>query len=238
MTEPREPYSAGWASDLPTFRGAAPRVVCLRLQDFVRDAGPEQVDAWARWVPALQTEADALLAAHDPARDSTAILEYQLPRDLRRPDVIVLEQGVVVVLELKGRPDATRAGLDQVLAYARDLRTYHAACHTRPVVPVLVVPGAANAAKVVDGAWVVGPRGVHALLGELARTLSGPPLRLDAFLADDAYEPLPSIVQAARALFERLIIAPEFTDFLTLPAYDALLNPAEATLSRTTEEQP
>lgn len=203
MTEPREPYSAGWASDLPTFRGAAPRVVCLRLQDFVRDAGPEQVDAWARWVPALQTEADALLAAHDPARDYTAILEYQLPRDLRRPDVIVLEQGVVVVLELKGRPDATRAGLDQVLAYARDLRTYHAACHTRPVVPVLVVSGAANAAKVVDGAWVVGPRGVHALLGELARTLSGPPLRLDAFLADDAYEPLPSIVQAARALFER-----------------------------------
>ena len=42
----------------------------------------------------------------------------------------------------------------------------------------------------------------------------------------------------ARALFERLIVAPEFTDFLTLPAYDALLNPAESNLSRTTEEQP
>jgi hypothetical protein len=36
-----------------------------------------------------------------------------------------------------------------------------------------------------------------------------------------------------------LIVAPEFTDFPDFAAaYDALLNPAEATLSRTTEEQP
>lgn len=201
MANPPAPERAGWASDLPTFRGTAPRVVCLRLQDFVRGCGVEQTDAWKRWVPDLQTEAGALLAVHEPAREYTAILEYQLPRDLRRPDVIVLEQGVVVVLELKGRPDATRAGLDQVLAYARDLCTYHAACHARPVVPVLVVSGGPAEATAVDGAWVVGPRGVHAVLARIARTLSGPPLALDAFLADDAYEPLPSIVQAARALF-------------------------------------
>lgn len=194
--------SAGWASDLPTFRATAPRVVCLRLQDFVRDCGLEQTEAWKRWVPDLQAEVGALLEVHDPAREYTAILEYQLPRDLRRPDVIVLEQGVVVVVELKGRPDATRAGLDQVLAYARDLRAYHAACHGRPIVPVLVVSSGPEEARPVDGAWVVGPRGLHAVLAHIARTLCGPALSLDAFLAEDAYEPLPSIVQAARALFE------------------------------------
>lgn len=64
---------------------------------------------------------------------------------------------MVVVLELKGRPDATRAGLDQVLAYARDLRTYHASCHARPVVPVLVVSGGPTEATNVDGAWVPNP---------------------------------------------------------------------------------
>jgi hypothetical protein len=176
--------------------------VRLSLQDFVPDAGPDQLRAWDHWIPDLQTEAGTLVREHAPAREYTAILEYQLPRDLRRPDVIVLEQGLVVVLELKGSPAATRAGLDQVLAYARDLRAYHAECHDRPVVPVLVVSTADAATRVTDGAWVVGPHGVHALLEHLARTLSGPPLAFDAFLREDAYEPLPSIVQAARRLFE------------------------------------
>lgn len=203
MSDPKDfPERAGWVSDLPTFHGAEPRVVRLRLGDFVRDAGPEQVRAWDHWIPNLQTEVGALLSSHRPAREFSAILEYQLPRDFRRPDVLVLEQGLVVVLELKGNPTATRAGLDQVLAYARDLRTYHAECHDRPVVPVLVISAASTEPTAIDGAWVVGPRGVHALLERLARTLSGPPLSVADFLREDAYEPLPSIVQAARRLFE------------------------------------
>ena len=51
----------------------------------------------------------------------TAILEYELPRDSRRPDVIVLERGCVAVLELKGALNASRAALDQAFGYARDL---------------------------------------------------------------------------------------------------------------------
>jgi hypothetical protein len=166
----------------------------------VRDAGADQIRAWDHWIPDLQTEADALLTVEDAARYFTAILEYRLPRDSRRPDVIVLEQGIVVVVELKGRPEATTAGLDQVLAYARDLRAYHAACHDRPVVPVLVPASGAPVPRCIDGAWVVGPRGLHALLAELVRKLSGPPLDVAAFLSDDAYQPLPTLVEAARRL--------------------------------------
>jgi len=51
----------------------------------------------------LQRECRELVAAYDAARTYTAILEYELPRESRRPDVIVLENGVVVVLELKGK---------------------------------------------------------------------------------------------------------------------------------------
>ena len=201
MSEDSKPY-AGWVSDLPTFRGTAPRVIRLRLCDFVRDASPEQVRAWDRWIPDLQQESAALLDVVEAARGYTTILEYELPRDSRRPDVIVLEHGIVVVLELKGRPDTQRAGLDQVLAYARDLRAYHGACHDRPVVPVLVLSAADGAARTVDDAWVVGPRGVHGLLAQLGRQLAGPPLDPTEFLRPDAYAPLPSIVQAARHLLE------------------------------------
>lgn len=202
MTTPSSSYRAGWISDLPTFRSTDARTVRLRLHDFIRDAGVEQVRAWDYWIPGLQTEVGQLLSARVEAHEYTAVLEYELPRDFRRPDVIVLEQGVVVVLELKGRPTATRAGLDQVLAYARDLRAYHAACHGRPVVPVLVISGADTSPREEDGAWIVGPRGVHGLLERISQTIRAPALDLDSFLCNDAYEPLPSIVQAARQLFE------------------------------------
>jgi len=174
----------------------------MQLSKFVQNAGAEQLRAWDHWIPALQREASELLHVHESARRYTAILEFELPRDLRRPDLIVLEQGVVIVLELKGRPSATRAGLDQVIAYARDLRAYHAACHERPVVPVLVISGASDNPELVEDAWVVGPNGVDRLLLRFAQQFVVSPLPVADFLREDAYEPLPSIVQAARRLFE------------------------------------
>ena len=193
---------AGWVSDLPTFYGTPPNVVRLRLEAFVDNPGAELISSWEGWVPQIQREAGALLQVHEPAREYTAILEYELPRDLRRPDVVILESGVVVVLELKGPRTSLRAGVDQVLAYARDLRAYHRECIERPVVPVLVRAVEPAEPRDVDGAWVVGPRGVHGLLNHLARKLAAPRLPPDAFLAADAYCPMPTIVQAARELFQ------------------------------------
>jgi hypothetical protein len=45
----------------------------------------------------------------------------------------VLENGVVVVLELKGKAVPSQADIDQVFAYARDLMAYHRDCADRPV---------------------------------------------------------------------------------------------------------
>jgi hypothetical protein len=122
----------GWLSDLPRFYGTEPRVVRLRLEQFVRDAGPDQVRAWDDSIPCLQRECRELVDAYDAARTYTAILKYELPREARRPDVIVLENGVVVVLELKGKAVPSQADIDQVFAYARDLRSYHRDCADRP----------------------------------------------------------------------------------------------------------
>src|SRR5439155_27143899 len=120
--------TCGWHSDLPTFTVSAPRAICLRLEEFVSDAGPEQVRAWSRSIPWLQRECREVIRRENTARGWDAILEYELPREARRPDLIVLESGVVVVLELKGRKAPSQADLDQVFAYARDLRAYHADC--------------------------------------------------------------------------------------------------------------
>lgn len=197
------PDGCGWRSDLPTFAGTPPRVVRLSLADFVREAGDEQVRAWDAAIPWLQRESDSLVRCHEPAREFTAILEYELPRELRRPDVIVLENGLVAVLELKGKEVPSPADVDQVAAYARDLRCYHAECEGRTVRAVLVPTRADGSRRERDGVTIVGPSGVHALLLEFARDSTGAPLSAEAFLRPDAYAPLPTLVRAARDLFTK-----------------------------------
>lgn len=172
----------GWRSPLPDFYGAEPRVVRLSLERFVRDAGVEQLRAWSADIPWLQEECRSLVRCDDEAKTFTAILEYELPRESRRPDVILLENGTILVMELKGKAAPTRADLDQVSAYARDLRCYHVECADRPVVPVLVPTRADSLETTIDDVRVAGPRGLHQLLLRITTELSGPPITPEAFL--------------------------------------------------------
>ena len=192
----------GWQSSLEAFSRSEPRVVRLRLQQFVTDASPEQIRAWDQSIPWLQRECRELEVRDVGAREYTAILEYELPRDSRRPDVIVLERGCVAVLELKGALHASQAAIDQAMGYARDLRAYHAACADRSVTPALLVRGGGPTPVERDGVYVVGPEGLDALLEALSAD-GAPIVDAEEFLALDAYAPLPTIVQAARELFHR-----------------------------------
>jgi hypothetical protein len=192
----------GWQSDLDTFSKSVPRIVRGRLNDFVPDASPEQIRAWDQSIPWLQRECRELTARDAAAGEYTAILEYELPRDFRRPDVIILEHGCVAVLELKGYPYATQAAIDQALGYARDLAAYHAACAGCIVTPVLLIRTSNPTPAIQDGVYIVAPEALDSLLQEFSKK-SEPTVSVEAFLALDAYAPLPSIVQAARELFNK-----------------------------------
>lgn len=121
-----EPESAraryGWESDFPTFSEAEPRVVRISLQEFLTDAGDSQIHAWDDSIPKIQVEVGEVVEIDELAQQYTAILEYELPLESRRPDVVLLVNGAVVVLELKGKTEPEQADLDQAAAYARDLR--------------------------------------------------------------------------------------------------------------------
>ncbi len=73
-----------------------------QLESYVTNAGQSQVRAWDDSIPKLQQEVNEILLLDQLAAKYVAILEYELPMDLRRPDVILLIAGAVVVLELKG----------------------------------------------------------------------------------------------------------------------------------------
>ncbi|MEM2870039.1 MAG: hypothetical protein QW379_06435 [Thermoplasmata archaeon] len=93
----------GWHASFEEFCRARPAVVRNTLREFIRDASGSQLSAWDTSIPVLQrqirvmTETDACASGYDN------ILEYQLPMESRRPDVILLGNRAIVVLEDDGR---------------------------------------------------------------------------------------------------------------------------------------
>lgn len=199
MSEEQARY--GWGSSFPNFSRTPARVIRGRLEAFVRDAGERQVRAWDESIPPLQREVDEVLAVNEDAGIYSAILEYELPLESRRPDVILLAKSAVVILELKGKQMPSQADLDQASAYARDLRCYHRECECRPVVPIVVPTQAKGYVGTQFGVRISGPDAIDGLVDELEETPDLPPLTREQFLDESAYRPLPSLVKAARELF-------------------------------------
>lgn len=200
MTENRA--RCGWESDFPSFQNTPAARVRERLQSFVTDVSPEQVRAWNESIPPLQSEVAEVLRANAAAQHYSAILEYELPMESRRPDVVLLIGAGVMVLELKGKLAPSQADLDQASAYARDLRCYHRECHSREVVPVLVPTRARGYVRQEGGVHVAGPDALDELIGRLTTREGAPMVDRARFLDESAYCPLPTLVEAARELMQ------------------------------------
>lgn len=199
---PERSDAAGWSSSLRRFREVPATYVAGSLHSFVRDASIEQIRAWDASIPRLQAEAGEIAAQTVESGGWSAILEYKLPMEARRPDVVLLLGGPVLVLELKGKSRIERVDVDQAAAYARDLKGYHRECADREVVPVLVLVDGEGYLADESGVHVVGPDVLDQLAdAETARNPSQP-VDLDRFLAPTAYRPLPTLVEAARELLE------------------------------------
>ena len=198
----REEAGHGWASSFPEFRSTPAVRIRGSLQDFLRDVSSEQIRAWDLSIPPLQREVSEVLLDDSGATNYTAILEYELPLEFRRPDVVLLMGGAVLVLELKGRGHANRADIDQAAGYVRDLRAYHRECADRPVHGAVVLTDASGYIGSDAGIHVIGIDAVDALAHQLdvhdAKAIVVP----GRFLASDAYRPLPSLIESARSLFE------------------------------------
>ena len=198
----RDEAGHGWASSFPKFQSTPAVRIRGSLQDFLRDVSSEQVRAWDLSIPPLQREVREVLLDDSLAADYTAILEYELPLEFRRPDVVLLMGGAVLVLELKGRRHANRADIDQAAGYVRDLKAYHRDCADRPVHGAVVLTEANGYIGADAGIHVLGIDAVDSLAQQLDVHDAQAIVMPSRFLASDAYRPLPSLVESARVLFE------------------------------------
>ena len=192
---------AGWSGTIPTFIGADTTAIREALQEFVKDAGDSQIRAWRDSIPQLKKVLTRYLGENVDENNGT-VLEYALPMEQgRRPDVIVLDNGLVVVLEFKGYGSVKKEDIDQVSSYARDLRHYHSMCKDRDVIPVLVPLQFRGPWLKENDVTVCGPDLLPGLLHQITASSSSSPLNSEEFLEGD-YEPMPTLVEAARKMFE------------------------------------
>ena len=103
----------GWSSTFPRFHETPAPYIRDSLARFLRDVSLQQLDAWDDSIAPLQREVGEVLRQDPAASDYSAIFEYQLPLEHRRPDAILLIGGAVLVLEFKGKAHADLADLDQ-----------------------------------------------------------------------------------------------------------------------------
>ena len=175
MTDYEISARRGWDSNFPDFCETPSRLVRIKLEDFIKDASGSQVKAWEESIPELQGEVREVMQLDDRAREYWAVLEYELPMESRRVDVIFLARGAVVVLELKGKALPSQADIDQAAAYARDLRCYHVECAERLVMPIVVPTRATGYMGEHIGVHIAGPDALDELIMDIENFSDAPP---------------------------------------------------------------
>ncbi len=139
------------------------------------------------------------------------IFEYDIPRLGKRIDVVLLYKGIIFCIEFKvGEKHILEADVDQVLDYALDLKNFHKFSRDQLIVPILVATEHQRASSLVQMSVyddrVVNPliTGKEKLLDLITNVLgefpNEPPV--DDRWIISPYAPTPTIIEAARALYE------------------------------------
>ena len=168
-----------------------------------------QIIAWTEELQILKAQ------LQEPLFQSwTIILEYNIPRRSKRPDVVLLAKDLIFVVEFKlGARSHDASARWQVEEYCFSLRDFHAASADRKIIPVLCASDAPsrpfNFEKLEQSAIV--PETTFATrhdLGELLMKIYRELHREDVRSIDPAtwlespYRPTPSIIEAAVRLYE------------------------------------
>lgn len=143
--------------------------------------------------------------------DGQVVFEYDIPRLGKRIDVTLLFRGIIFCLEFKvGKPDEAGADIDQVLDYALDLKNFHKFSQDKIIVPILIPTNYQSSSSLIvksaydDGVvnpLVTGAGGLPDLIEKvLEKYPSESPVEPNWVISP--YAPTPTIIEAARALYE------------------------------------
>ncbi len=143
--------------------------------------------------------------------DGQIIFEYDIPRLGKRIDVVLLLRGIIFCLEFKvGETRILESDIDQVLDYALDLKNFHKFSQDKIIVPILIATKYRSSStdvfmsiyddKVVNP-LVTGKSGILNIISSVLKEFPNES-SVDPNWIISPYAPTPTIVEAARTLYE------------------------------------
>lgn len=174
-----------------------------------QDINKETSNSWQQEVEVLKN----VLSPY--AQKGSVYFEYNIPRMGRRADVIVLIDGIVFVLEFKtSEQKFTREALIQVWDYTIDLKNFQEGSRDRILIPIVVAPKEKNKNCHIelkpfeDDVYQPLVSNNERLSECFDKTLSNI-IPKHTFIKEDddvwaksGYDPTPTIIEAAVALYE------------------------------------
>ncbi|MBR6517846.1 MAG: DUF2075 domain-containing protein [Bacilli bacterium] len=143
--------------------------------------------------------------------DGKILFEYDIPRLGKRIDVVLLIKGIIFCLEFKvGETKVLESDLDQVLDYALDLKNFHKYSENKIIVPILIATNYKSLSKdiimsiyddKVVNPLVTGESGISDLILKVLEKFSNEE-NVDDNWDISPYAPTPTIIEAAKALYE------------------------------------
>lgn len=164
------------------------------------------------WTDEIHIMQEVLLPWKD--EDGQVIFEYDIPRLGKRIDVVLLLRGLIFCLEFKvGEREMLQSNIEQVLDYALDLKNFHLLSQNRTIVPILIPTRFQSSSNefrpsVYDDSiynpLVTGANGLQQLIADVlahaGATAPDPSLGADWIISP--YSPTPTIIEAAKRLYE------------------------------------
>lgn len=163
-------------------------------------------DSWVEEIAVMK-----LVILNYRAEDGQIIFEYDIPRLGKRIDVVLLLKGIIFCLEFKtGESDRYESAVDQVLDYALDLKNFHKFSQDRIIVPIFIAPNYSDQFKTIRmsvydnmivNPLIINKDGISNAILEVLRRFPDEPA-IDSNWIISPYAPTPTIIEAARALYE------------------------------------
>ncbi|MBJ8115857.1 MULTISPECIES: DNA/RNA helicase domain-containing protein [Bacillus] len=196
----------GWAGTIEQFKQLDVHFFVKQLLDHVykTNTNDPKIDSQKRaWVDSYNKLQDLFNRFSD--LDASLIFEYEILRGGgRRPDVLLLINGYLIVLECKSYNNVSPSEYIQTSLYMRDLEHYHSAIQQSDmqVIGVLLLTNYEGERWVFQKDYQVTLStvdGLETILKRILNKTEAPNLTLEEII-DGVYEPSPSMLEAARSI--------------------------------------
>lgn len=199
-----------YGATLGEFLSREPHAILGEIASSFHGTAPTtSIEAWEGEIAVLRGALSSW--SHENAY---VFFEYDIPRLGKRIDVVLLLRGIIFCLEFKvGQKDALQADVEQVLDYALDLKNFHLYSGDKPIAPILV-PTKCDRKKwrlqtsayhdQILNPLIVGEDGISELIEAVVKGHESG-IKEETWGEQwviSPYLPTPTIVEAARALYE------------------------------------